>query len=120
MDSYVSPTTKPLFRGTQIVWYILGILEAILVFRFALKLLGANAGAGFTSFVYSISRPFAAPFLNVFPTVSVEGSVFEWTTILAMFVYWLIAWGIIKLFVMSKSVSTPEAAQKLEEVEKGQ
>jgi hypothetical protein len=118
MDSSVSPTTKPLYRGTQVVWYILGILEVILAFRFALKLFGANPGAGFTDFVYDISRPFVAPFLNVFRISRVEGSVFEWTTLLAMFVYWLIAWGIIKLFVMSKSVSTPEAAAKLDQEDK--
>ena len=117
MDSYTSPTTKPLYRGTQIVWYILGILEVVLAFRFVLKLLGANAGAGFTSFIYSVSKPFAAPFLNVFRITRVEGSIFEWTTLLAMLVYWLIAWGIIKLFLMSKTVSTPEAAQKLDEKE---
>ena len=117
-DSYTSPTTKPLYRGTQVVWYLLGILEVILVFRFALKLLGANASAGFTDFVYDISRLFVAPFLNVFRITRVEGSVFEWTTLLAMFVYWLIAWGIIKLFMMSKSVSTPEAAVKLDQEEK--
>ncbi|MEK7615772.1 MAG: YggT family protein [Patescibacteria group bacterium] len=117
MDSYTSPTTKPLYRATQVVWYLLGILEVILAFRFVLKFLGANAGAGFTSFVYSISWPFAAPFLNVFRITRVEGSIFEWTTLLAMLVYWLVAWGIIKLFLMSKTVSTPEAAQKLDEKE---
>jgi len=41
------------------------------------------------------------------------GSVFERTTLLAMVFYWLIAYGIVKLFVMSRSVSTPEAAVKL-------
>jgi len=114
MDSYVSPRTKPLYRGTQIVWYILGILEIILVFRFLLKLFGANSAAGFTSFIYNLSYPFAAPFLNVFRVSRVEGSVFEWTTLLAMLVYWIVAWGIIKLFVMGKDVSTPEAAAKLD------
>jgi hypothetical protein len=114
MDSYNSPSTKPLYRGTQIVWYIVGILEALLAFRFVLKLLGANAAAGFTSFVYGITQPFAAPFLNVFKISRVEGSVFEWTTLLAMLVYWLIAMAIVKLFFMSKTVSTPEAAVKLD------
>lgn len=117
MDSYSSPTTKPIYRGTQIVWYILGLLEALLVFRFVLKLLAANAGAGFSSFIYNVSYPFAAPFLNVFRVTKVEGSVFEWTTLLAMLVYWLVAWGIIRLFTMSKTVSTPEAAQKLDNEE---
>jgi hypothetical protein len=119
MDSYTSPTTKPLFRGTQVVWYVLGILEVLLAFRFLLRLLGANPGAGFTRFIYGASYPFATPFLNVFRITRVEGSVFEWTTLLAMIVYWLVAWGIIKLFLMSKTVSTPEAAVKLDEQERG-
>jgi hypothetical protein len=118
MDSYNSPTTKPLYRGTQVVWYILGVLEVILAFRFVLKLLAANPSAGFSSFIYAISYPFAAPFLNVFSASKVEGSVLEWTTLLAMFVYWLIAWGIVKLFFMSKTVSTTEAATKLDKENK--
>ena len=118
MDAYNSPTTKPLYRGTQVVWYILGLLEVLLAFRFVLKLLAANPGAGFSRFIYAVSYIFAAPFLNVFSTSKVEGSVFEWTTLLAMFVYWLIAWGIVKLFFMSKTVSTPEAAAKLDKKNK--
>ncbi len=114
MDAYNSPSTKPLYRGTQIVWYIVGILEALLAFRFILKLFGANAAAGFTSFIYGITKPFASPFLNVFKVTKVEGSIFEWTTLLAMVVYWLIATAIARMFVMGKTVSTPEAAVKLD------
>lgn len=110
-----SSSTRPLYRGTQIVWYVLGLVEVLLAFRLVLKLLGANAGAGFTSFIYSVTGPFAAPFAAVFRTSKAQGSVFEWTTILAMFVYWVIAWGIIKLLVMSMTVSTPEAAVKLDQ-----
>lgn len=114
MDSYNSPSTKPLYRGTQIVWYILGLLEVLLAFRFVLKLLAANPNAGFSSFVYNVSYPFAAPFLNVFRLTRVEGNIFEWTTLLAMLVYWLIGMGIAKLLVGGKTVSTPEAASKLD------
>jgi hypothetical protein len=113
MDSTTSPTSKPLFRGTQIVWYIVGLLEALLVFRFALKLLAANESAGFTSFIYGITYIFVAPFNSVFGITHVEGSIFEWTTLLALLVYWLVAWAIARLLVMSKTVSTPEAAAKL-------
>jgi hypothetical protein len=118
MDSFNSPTTKPLYRGTQIVWYILGLIEILLAFRLVLKMLAANPGAGFTSFIYGTTYIFAAPFLNVFRVSRVEGNVFEWTTLLAMFVYLVVAWGIIKLFLMGKTVSTPEAAVKLEQQEK--
>ena len=115
-SSYTSSSTKPLYRGTQIVWYILGIVEVLLAFRFLLKLFGANSGAGFTSFVYGVTYVFAQPFLYVFQnTQIITGSIFEWTTLLAMLVYYLIALGIIRMFLMSKSVSTPEAAVKLEE-----
>jgi len=51
----------------------------------------------------------------VFSTTQVASSSFEWTTLLAMLVYWLLAVGIIKIFLMSKTVSTPEAADKLNE-----
>ena len=118
MDSFNSPRTKPLYRGTQVVWYALGLIEILLAFRFALKLLGANPVAGFTNFIYGITYIFATPFLSVFQnTRVVAGSIFEWTTILAMFVYWVIAIGIIKIFLMSKEVSTPEAAVKLDDQE---
>src|SRR5262245_24787081 len=119
MATYIttSPRTRPLYRGTQIVWYILGLLEAILAFRFILKLLAANPNAGFSSFIYNLSYPFAAPFLSVFRITRVEGNIFEWTTLLAMIVYWLLALGIIRLFVMGKPVSTPEAAVKLDRQE---
>lgn len=117
MDSYNSPTTKPLFRGTQVVWYLFTLLEILLAFRLCLKFTGANPGAGFTSFIYAITWPFAEPFLAVFRTTVVEGKIFEWTTLLAMVVYLLIAWGIVKLFTMSKTVSTSEAAAKLDDKE---
>lgn len=114
MDAQSSGSTQPLYRGTQIVWYILGLVEVLLAFRFVLKLLGANAGAGFTSFIYTVTAPFAAPFVTVFKVSKAQGSIFEWTTILAMFVYFVVAWGIIKMLVMGKTVSTPEAAVKLD------
>ena len=114
MDSYSSPTTKTLYRGKQIVWYILGIVEVLLAFRFILKLLGANPSAGFSQFIYGVTYVFAAPFLAVFHRTEVVGSIFEWSTLLAMIVYWIIALGIIKIFLMSKTVSTPEAAAKLD------
>jgi len=114
MDSYRSPSTKPLFRGVQIVRYLVSLLEITLAFRFLLKLTGANPAADFTRFVYGASWPFVYPFISVFRITSVEGKVFEWTTLLAMVVYGLLGWGITRLFVMSKSVSTPEAAAKLD------
>lgn len=118
MDAQSSGSTQPLYRGTQIVWYILGLVEVLLAFRFVLKLLGANPAAGFTDLIYTVTAPFAGPFVTVFKTAKVQGSTFEWTTLLAMLVYYVVAWGIIKMLVMGKTVSTPEAAVKLDQQDK--
>jgi hypothetical protein len=94
---------------------VLGIIEVLLAFRFVLRLFGANAGAGFTNFIYTLSYPFAAPFIAVFNTTQVAGSAFEWTTLLAMAVYWLLAVGIVRLLTMSRPVTRREARYKLEQ-----
>ncbi|MEK9173653.1 MAG: hypothetical protein AAB845_00100 [Patescibacteria group bacterium] len=105
--------SRPLYRGTQIIWSIFALIEAFLLLRFVLKLLQANPRAGFTDTIYTISGIFTAPFEAVFRNVYVSGSVFEWTTLLAMLIYWFIAMAIIKLFVMGKPMTTAEADAKL-------
>jgi len=113
MSTYNDPSTKPIYHGTQIVWYILGIIEVLLALRFVLKLLGANTYATFTDIIYSLSGLFVAPFVSVFRTSYPVGTAFEWTTLLAMFIYYLIAFGVIKLLLMGQDVSTVEAADRL-------
>jgi uncharacterized protein YggT (Ycf19 family) len=107
-----------LYRVTRIIWYIFYVIEVMLLFRVLLRLLGANASAGFTQLVYGVSMPLLAPFRFVFSTPSVGGSVFEWSTLLAMIVYWVIAWGIVKLLAMNRSVSEGEAQHTLTEEDK--
>ncbi|MFA5935327.1 MAG: hypothetical protein WC787_00510 [Patescibacteria group bacterium] len=109
---------KPLYRTTQIVWYIVGLLEILLALRFFLKLFAANSAAGFSKFIYGATEIFAGPFLIVFQGSRVNSSVFEWSTLLAMAVYFLIGLLIVKALVMSKPVSTKEADQKLPGQEK--
>lgn len=103
---------RVVFRLYQIIWYILGIVEVLLAFRFVLKLLGASTASGFVTFMYNVSRPLAAPFYGIFG-VNVAGvSVFEWTTLVAMVVYALIAWGLVKLFSLIKPAS-PEEVERV-------
>lgn len=104
-----------LYRTTRFVWYVLYVIEAILAIRFTLKLLAANPGAGFTQLVYGTSEVFLAPFRYVFDAPTVNGSVIEFSTILAMLVYWLLAWGIVKLVAMGRDVNQHEAHAALED-----
>lgn len=109
---------KPLYRMSQIVWYIVGLMEVFLLLRLIMKLLGANPMAGFSKFIYGVTGVFGAPFYAVFKPAAAEGVVFEGSTLLAMGVYALFGWLIVKALVMSKPVSTAEANKKLPEQDK--
>lgn len=104
---------KPLYAGTQIVWYLFSVVEAILLFRFLLKIIQANPQTGFTDFIYSISQPLVKPFLGVLESSSVAGGLVEWSSLLALLVYWMVAWGIVRLIVMLRPVSKEEASEQL-------
>lgn len=109
---------KALFHAYQIVWYILGFIEIVLAFRFVLKLLGANPDAGFSKLVYGISSPFASPFLSIFRASTNKGvetaSSLEWSTLVAAFVYLVIAWGIMKIFKLGKPTDPGEIVNSVD------
>lgn len=85
---------KPAFKTYQIIYYILGLVEILLAFRFVFRLLGANQGSGFVSFIYSITGVFMAPFRAIFPTIAEGVSALEWSILVAMVVYATVAWGL--------------------------
>ena len=105
---------ETMYRSTRYVWYIFSAIEVVLLLRFGLKLLAANPGAGFTQLIYGISGVLIAPFQYVFSAPSAGGSVVEFSTLLALFVYWILAWGIVKLIVMNRPVNSYEAERSLE------
>lgn len=105
---------KVIFRAYQVIWYILGVIEVLLAFRVVLKLLGANPASGFTSFIYAVSGPFAIPFLGILPTARAAGSVFEWSTLIAMAVYAVIAWGLVKLLQFLNPTTPEEVKQTVD------
>lgn len=86
----------------RIVWFVAGLISVIIALRFVFLLLGANRGADFTDFIYSLSAPFVAPFVGIFGEPAYGTSVFEVSSLLAIAIYLLIAWGIAKLFTISR------------------
>lgn len=101
-------TKKVIFRLYQVIWYILGVIEILLISRILLKLMAANQGSGFTSLIYSASAPFALPFRGVLGTSASAGSVIEWSTLIAMAVYAVVAFGLVKLFQLIKPTNEKE------------
>jgi len=88
---------KTILRFNQIIWYILGFIEVLLIFRVVLKALGANQYIGFTSLIYSITSPLALPFSGILGISATGSSIIEWSTIIAGIVYLCIAWGLVYL-----------------------
>ncbi len=87
----------------NLIWYIAGLLEALLALRFILALLGANPANMFASLVYGISYPFVAPFFSLFNYNFRYGvSQFESYTLVAMIVYAIIAYAITRLIMLNR------------------
>jgi hypothetical protein len=84
-------------RTVQLVYWVFGLIEGLILIRFILKALGANPSAGFAQFIYGITAPLVAPFYGLFGNPSAQGSVLEVHSIVALVVYGLLAWLIAKL-----------------------
>ncbi|RZJ87310.1 MAG: YggT family protein, partial [Chryseobacterium sp.] len=73
----------------------------LLVLRIVLLLLAANQGNGFVDFVYAVSGFFAMPFYGIFNYTPAYGSsVLELSSIVAIFIYALVGWGLVKLLTI--------------------
>lgn len=85
------------FKATQLVWLFFGILEALIALRIFLKLIGANEASPIAGFTYGITSLFLAPFAGLTGTPTAGGMVLELSSVIAMLVYALLAWALVKI-----------------------
>jgi len=85
------------FKVTQIIWLLLGLLEAVLAMRFVFKLVGVNEANAFATLLYNVTHFFVAPFASLTGAPAAGGMVLELSTLIAMVVYLLIAWALVKI-----------------------
>lgn len=95
-----------LYRAKQIVWFIVGLIVALIALRFVLLILGANVDAGFGSLILTLTQPFVAPFLPLFGE---QQSRTEFGDLIAIAVYLLVGWGISKILEITLAPRTPPA-----------
>lgn len=100
---------------SRVVWFLFGFIEVLIAMRFVLKMFGASAEAGFVQLIYGVSGVFMAPFVAIFGTARVSGATFEWSALVAIAVYALIAWGIVQLM---RAVNPRERSETVERVQK--
>ncbi len=95
-----------------LVYYFFGVLEILLAFRLILKLAGASMVSGFVKMIYGVTSIFIWPFEGIFRRAFSQGaettSVLEPSTIVALAVYAVVAWGIVKLVRISSGEQQSE------------
>lgn len=89
-------------KSIELVYVLLIAMEALMAMRFVFKLLGADRDNGFILFLYRMTELFVAPFNGIF-SYSVQnrtgayGFEAEWTILVAMGVYAILAFLVVKL-----------------------
>lgn len=88
---------QTIYRLTQFIWLLFGLLEALIGIRVILMLIGANPANPFAALVYQLSELFLWPFRNLIANPAFGNSVLEITSLIAMIVYPLIGWAIVRM-----------------------
>jgi uncharacterized protein YggT (Ycf19 family) len=95
VDAPTSPSQR-MRRTNKTIRFIFVVIEIVLTLRFFLKLVGANPASPFGAFLFGISDPLAAPFDSLFFNPQIGRSEVEFTTMLALIVYPVFGWILIR------------------------
>jgi YGGT family len=104
-------------RLVQAVYLVFGVIEGLLLIRFFLRALAANADAGFAQAIYAVTGVLVGPFIGLFGTPQIAtGAALEVSTLVALIVYaaigWLLARAAWLIFGESRSGSVASVTSK--------
>jgi len=95
---------------------LFALVQILLIFRFAFKLLGANASAVFVNLIYATTAPLVGLFEGIFPEMIMEGnalfSVFEPATVIAIIVTAAVAYIVLRLLSVKQEKKTEHVEVK--------
>ncbi len=95
-----------------LVYFFFGVLEILLTFRLVLKMMGASSLSSFVRLIYGITGVFILPFEGIFRRWFAQGvettSILEPSTLVAIVVYTILAWGIVRLVRIMSGEEQPE------------
>lgn len=99
-------------KTEYLIYYFFGALEALLAFRLVFKVAGASVASGFVRMIYGLTSIFTWPFEGIFRRGYMPGaettSILEPATLVALVVYAIAAWGIVKLVRISSGEEQSE------------
>lgn len=77
---------------------VVGVIELLLLLRFAFKFFVVNAGTPFVAWLYGVTAPLVAPFSRILPDWKLGGLVVDFATLVALIVYVLFGYLILQAF----------------------
>ena len=93
-----NPVRLAVWRAQRVIYYIFGIIEALIAIRFVLKLIAANPTNPFTQGIYGVSWVFDFPFSGIVSNVNIgAGATIEFFSLIAILVYALASIALAKL-----------------------
>ncbi len=90
------------YKARQFVWLAIIVVDLFLALRFALVAAGAG-DSGFTTIVYTVGGALAWPFQGVLGVTSASGHPLQWVNLLAIVVYTVAAWIVVKLVTIASA-----------------
>jgi hypothetical protein len=107
VPSAAAQRTAGVERAKQVIYFIFGLVEVLLAIRFVLLLLGASEASGFVRLIYGLSQPFVLPFQGIFGAPSFDGSLIEWSSLVGIVVYLLVAYGLARVIELIYAPTRP-------------
>lgn len=84
------PKDASIWTASRVIALVFTVLEVLLLVRFTLKLLGANADQNMAGAIYGITEPLVAPFRGIFAQPA-GTPVVEISAVLAVIFFVLVA-----------------------------
>lgn len=85
-------------RIAGLIWLLFGTLIGLVGLRIVLKFIAANPTSDFAAFLYNLTDVFLAPFSGLIASPVVGNGVIELYSMIAIVVYALLAWLIVRMF----------------------
>jgi hypothetical protein len=97
VTDYAAERRQGLYQVSSIIWLVFGVIAGLIGLRFVLRLIAANPSSPFAAFIYRVTDLFLWPFSGLIATPASGGMVLELPSLIAIVVYLLLAWLLVRL-----------------------
>lgn len=77
---------------------VVGVIEFLLSLRFIFKFFAVNPGTPFVAWLYGATLSLVSPFARILPDLKLGGFVIDFSILVALIVYVLIGYLILRIF----------------------